>query len=87
MPDTTQTTGRRERIIRSVGRTLFVTGIVLNVLALLPAIAASAWTGHWTASVVLVVLSGAVWAAGLLGLKTWAARLRRHNDTQPSQHQ
>jgi polyferredoxin len=48
MPDTMQTTGRRERILRSVGRALLVTGIVLNVLALLPAIAASAWTGHWT---------------------------------------
>ena len=87
MPETMQTTGRRERILRSVGRTLLITGIVLNALALLPAIAASAWTGHWTASVVLVVLSGAVWAAGLLGLKTWAARRRRQNSTQPDQHQ
>ncbi|MFC7849368.1 hypothetical protein ACFUTU_12925 [Arthrobacter sp. NPDC057388] len=86
MPETMQTTGRRERILRSVGRTLLITGIVLNVLTLLPAIAASAWTGHWTASVVLVVLSGAVWAAGLLGLKTWAAQ-RRQNSTQSDQHE
>lgn len=84
MPETMQTTGRRERILRSVGRTLLITGIVLNVLALLPAIAASAWTGHWTASVVLVVLSGAVWAAGLLGLKARAARLRSRNSARPN---
>jgi hypothetical protein len=82
MPDTVQTTGRRERILRNVGRTLLVTGIVLNVLALLPAIAASAWTGHWTASVVLVVLSGAVWAAGWHGLKARAARLRSRNSAR-----
>ncbi|MDO5865177.1 MULTISPECIES: hypothetical protein [Paenarthrobacter] len=84
MPDTVQTTGRRERILRNVGRTLLVTGTVLNVLALLPAIAASAWTGHWTASVVLVVLSGAVWAAGWLGLKARAARLRSRNSARPN---
>ncbi|MFF1880221.1 hypothetical protein ACFVVC_01965 [Pseudarthrobacter sp. NPDC058196] len=64
MPDTMQTTGRRERILRTAGKTLLVTGIVLNVLVLLPAIVASAWTDQWIASVVLVVLSGAVWAAG-----------------------
>lgn len=84
MPDTVQTTGRRERILRNVGRTLLVTGTVLNVLALLPAIAASAWTGHWTASVVLVVLSGAVWAAGWLGLKARAARLHSRNSARPN---
>lgn len=72
----TQETGRRERIIKTVGRTFLVAGIVLNALVLLPAVAASAWTGHWTPSLVLVVLSALVWAGGLAGLKAWAAHRR-----------
>jgi hypothetical protein len=50
----------RSRIISTVCKALLLFGAAANVLVLLPAVAASAWTGDWAASVVLVILSALV---------------------------